>query len=70
MATRARMTLTVTSTRGATQVTITSVGRYVSTDVNKYSIYLPSEPLQPTATQAAFWLSILDIASAYITANP
>jgi hypothetical protein len=70
MATRARMTLTVTSTRGATQLTITSVGRYVSADMNKYSIYLPSEPLQPTSSQAAFWLSILAIASAYITANP
>lgn len=70
MATRARMTLTVTSTRGATQLTITSIGRYVSTDMNKYSIYLPSEPIQPTSSQAAFWLSILAIAQSYITDNP
>lgn len=70
MATRARMRITVTSTRGASQVNISTQGRYVSLDVNKYGLYLPSEPIQPTASQQAFWLSVLAIATAAVTANP
>lgn len=70
MATRARMRITVTSTRGGSQITISTQGRYVSLDTNTISAYLPSEPIQPTASAKAFWGSVLAIATAAVAADP
>lgn len=68
MANRARISIWVTSTRGASQVRYNTVGRYVSTDVNTISDYLHSQPIFTTASPAAFWLAVLPIVQADITA--
>lgn len=64
------MTVRITSTRGGSNVQFTSAGTYVSTPVNAYSVYLPGEPIQPTADDKTFWTSVLAIVQAYIAANP
>lgn len=70
MATQAKITVRVTSSRGASTVQFTSVGNYVSTPVNGYQITLTGQPIQPTADDKTFWTSVLAIVQAYITDNP
>ena len=70
MATQAKITVRVESTRGGSNVQFTSAGAYVSTPVNGYNVFLPGEPIQPTASNKVFWTSVLAIVQAYITANP
>lgn len=70
MATTAKMTLFVTSTRGASRVRIGTVGKYVSTPVNDIEINLPGQPLLTTSSSKAFWLAVLAIATANVTALP
>lgn len=67
MASLAKITIRVGSTRGASQVRISTAGKYVSLDVNTISAYLPSEPIQPTSSPAAFWSSVLAIVQAQIS---
>lgn len=69
MATRARISIWVTSTRGASQVRYNTVGRYVSTNVNTVQNNLPSEPIQPTSSPQAFWESVLQLVLADVTAG-
>lgn len=70
MATLAKMTVRVTSTRGASTVSFSSSGTYVSTPVNGYSVTLTGQPIQPTTDQKTFWTSVLAIVEANIAANP
>lgn len=70
MSAQAKITVRVTSTRGGCNVQFTSAGAYVSTPVNGYNVFLPGEPIQPTADDKTFWLSVLAIVQANITANP
>jgi hypothetical protein len=60
MASRAKITITVGSSRGASTIAVSSKGRYVSTDVNGFQRELTGQPIQPTSTQAAFWLAVLN----------
>lgn len=66
MATLAKLTVRVTSTRGASQVRYSTSGKYVSLDVNTLSAYLSGQPIQPTSSVAAFWTSVLAIVAAKI----
>lgn len=59
MAQRARISIWVTSTRGASQIRYNTIGRYVSTDVNTLANTLSGQPIQPTSSAAAFWESVI-----------
>ena len=48
----------------------TSKGRYVSFTTAGYQRELLSQPIQPTTGLSEFWLSVLAIVQADITANP
>lgn len=70
MATQAKITVRVTSTRGGSNVSFASTGSYISTPMNGYSVDLAGEAVQPTADQKTFWTSVLAIVQAQIAANP
>lgn len=70
MATQAKITVRVSSSRGASTVEFSSAGTYVSTPVNGYSVTLTGQPIQPTTDDKTFWLSVLAIVQANIMANP
>lgn len=64
------MNITVTSTRGASQIKATTKGRYVSFTTAGISIDLPREPIITTSSLKAFWLSVLDSVTAQVNALP
>lgn len=68
MATQAKITIRVGSTRGASTVQYSTVGTYVSTSVNTYNVSLTDQPILPTTSQKDFWLAVLAIVQAEITA--
>lgn len=70
MSAQAKLTIRVTSTRGGSNFQFTSAGSYVSTPMNGYNVVLPGEAIQPTTDQKTFWLSVLAVVQAQITANP
>jgi len=70
MATKAEISIRVTSSRGKSTVSYTSKGRYVSFTTSGYQRQLIEQALQPTSSLSAFWLSVLAIVQADITANP
>lgn len=70
MASMAKMTIRVTSSRGASTVRISSNGRYVSFNTSGYQRTLTGQPVQPTTSLAAFWTSILAIVQESITTTP
>lgn len=70
MATLAKITLRVTSTRGASTVSYSSSGTYVSTPVNGYSVTLTDQAILPTTDDKTFWTAVLAIVQANIAANP
>lgn len=59
MANRARMTITVTASRGASNISFQTKGRYISLPVNGLGANMPRQPVQPTANELAFWQSVL-----------
>lgn len=69
MASTAKLEIRVTSSRGASAVTISSKGRYVNLATNGYQFYMPRQAIQPTSSQKAFWLSVLAIVQAEIEAS-
>jgi hypothetical protein len=70
MANLAKLTVRVTSQRGASNISISSAGRYISLPTNGIAIGLPRSPIQPTSTNGAFWRSVLTIVTAQINALP
>ena len=70
MATKAEISIRVTSSRGKSTISYTSKGRYVSFVTSGYQRQLINEPIQSTASLSAFWLPVLDAVVADITANP
>lgn len=70
MATKAEISIRVTSSRGKSTISYTSKGRYVSFVTSGYQRQLINEPIQSTASLSAFWLGVLDAVVADITANP
>lgn len=69
MASKAEITIRVTSTRGATNVAYTTKGKYVSFQTAGLSNDLKRLPIQPTASLMAFWTSILTAVQADIAAG-
>jgi len=70
MATQAKITVRVTSSRGASTVQFSSAGTYVSTPENGYSVSLTGQPILPTTDQKTFWTAVLALVQANIAANP
>ena len=61
MANQAKLTVRVTSSRGASNVGFSTSGRYISLPVNGISESLPQQAVQPTSSAKAFWQSVLVI---------
>lgn len=70
MASQAKITVRVRSSRGGSTISYTTAGRYVSFSTTGYQRELLGQPIQPTASLSAFWLAILAAVQADITANP
>lgn len=70
MATKAEISIRVTSSRGKSTIAYTSKGRYVSFTTSGYQRELLGQPIQSTASLSAFWLGVLAAVQADITANP
>lgn len=59
MATRARLTITVTSSRNSSTVEIRSNGSYRGLTTNKEEKTITGLPLYGNATEEQFWTSVL-----------
>jgi hypothetical protein len=59
MANQAKLTIRVTSARGSSTVDFSTTGRYVSLTTGGISQQMLAQPIQPTASAKAFWLSVL-----------
>ncbi len=70
MASMAKMTIRVGSSRGASTVSISSNGRYVSFNTSGYQRTLSGQPVQPTTSLETFWASILAIVQESLTTTP
>lgn len=70
MANQAKLTVRVTSQRGSSGVSFSTAGRYISLPTNGISETLSKQPIQPTASAKAFWLSVLAIVTAEISSLP
>lgn len=70
MANLAKMTVRVTSQRGASNISFSTAGRYVSLATNGISVNLPRSAVQPTATSGAFWRSVLAVVQAQVALLP
>lgn len=70
MASKAEIVIRVTSSRGKSTIAYTTKGRYVSFTTSGYQRQLLGQPIQPTASLSAFWLSVISAVQADITANP
>lgn len=70
MANQAKLTVRVTSQRGSSGVSFATSGRYINLPTNGISADLVQQAVQPTASAKAFWLSVLAIVTAQITALP
>lgn len=70
MSTKAELTITVTSSRGASNIRISGKGRYVSLQTNGLSIYAPRQAIQPTASLGTFWRSVIALAQAELASVP
>jgi hypothetical protein len=63
MAERARLTITVTSSRNNSTVQIRSNGAYKGLVTNSQDHTLTGLPLMGTVSESAFWLSVLPYVS-------
>lgn len=70
MATTAKMTIYVTSTRGNSRIRLVFNGKYVSFPVNAPAFDLKGQPLMTTSTQGAFWRQVLGIATSSVDTLP
>lgn len=68
MATQAKIVIRVSSSRGASTVSYATKGRYVSFTTAGLTDQLLKQPILPTTSLAAFWLAVLAIVQADITA--
>ena len=69
MAADSKITIRVRSSRGASTVSYSTNGRYVSFTTAGYNRHLAGQPIQPTSSLKAFWTSVLAIVQADVTAN-
>jgi hypothetical protein len=70
MANQAKLTIRVTSSRGASNIAYSTTGRYISLPTNGITDTMPRQPIQPTSSAKAFWLSVLAVVTAEVNALP
>lgn len=70
MATTAKLTVRVTSSRAASRVQISTNGRYISTDMNGIEFDETGQPIFTTASQHAFWGAVLSVVQAAVATSP
>jgi len=70
MANQAKLTVRVTSQRGASNIGFSTSGNYISLPVNGITQTMPRQPVQPTSSAKAFWLSVLAVVTAEVNALP
>lgn len=70
MASQAKLTIRVTSSRGGSTVSFSSGGRYVSFNTGGYQRQLLGQPVQPTTSLVAFWSGVIAAVQASITDTP
>lgn len=69
MASKAEIVIRVQSHRGASTISYTTKGKYVSFQTAGLGNTLQRQPLISTASLTAFWLQVLGIVQADITAG-
>jgi len=69
MASQAVITIRVQASRGASRISYTTKGRYVSLATNGLTDILPRQPIMPTSSPQAFWEAVIPIVLADITAG-
>lgn len=70
MSSIAKIDVRVRATRGHTTVTISSHGRTASFITAGYQRSLANQPQFSTASLNAYWLAVLNLVVANLTANP
>lgn len=70
MATVAKLTVRVTSSRSASVVKVGTTGRYIATPMNDIEIDATGQPIFTTASPKAFWTAVLAVCQAEIAALP
>ena len=70
MANQSKLTIRVASQRGASSISYSTGGRYINLATNTVHDDLSRLPVQPTASEKAFWLSVLALVTADVTALP
>lgn len=70
MANLAKMTVRVTASRGASNISFSTAGRYISLQVNGISESMPRSPIQPTSSSGAFWRSVLAVVQEQVALLP
>lgn len=68
MASKAEIVIRVTAARGSSTIEYRTKGKYVSFTTAGLVDTLQRQPIQPTATLPGFWLSVLALVVADITA--
>lgn len=68
MASKAQLIVRVFSARGSSTIEFRTSGKYVSFTTAGLQETLQRQPIQPTATLDGFWLSVLALVTAEITA--
>jgi len=69
MANTAKLTVTVRSARGSSNITVSTNGRYVSMPANTIGYTLSGQPVQPSSSAEAFWASVLAAVSSTIASH-
>lgn len=70
MATRSKFVITVTKSANSSTVTYSTKGRYGAINTNTLTQLLRSQPLFTTSTPQAYWLAVLAVVQAAVTAGP
>jgi hypothetical protein len=70
VASRATLSIRVTSTRGASTVQYSTKGKYVSLITAGYNRLLRKQPLFTSTNANDFWLAVLGVVTADQTDNP
>lgn len=70
MATMAKMTIRVTSSRSASRIRVATAGRYVTFEANGITFDETGQPILPTSSQHALWGAVLAIVTPLVEASP
>jgi hypothetical protein len=69
MASQAKLTIRVSSSRGASTISYSTTGKYISLTTAGLTKDLTRQPIQPTSSAAAFWEAVIPLVLAAIEAG-